>query len=98
MLEKLRAAWDNYLVGASGRFEGYRTYFVHGCFLLLGLMDVIDPYALSSIIPFQYQGYLFVGYSVLGFFLRKITTTEAPPLLPKRFRRDKGTGESDMAR
>ncbi len=95
MLDRIRAAWANYLVGASGRFEGYRTYFVHFCFLLLGLMDVVDPYAMASIIPFQYQGYLFVGYSVLGFLLRKITRTEAPHLLPKRFRRDKGTGALD---
>lgn len=95
MLDKLKAAWANYLAGASGRFEGYRSYFVHGCFLLLGLMDVVDPYALASIIPFQYQGYIFVGYSIVSFLLRRITSTVAPPLLPKRFRKDKGTGATD---
>jgi hypothetical protein len=93
--DKVREGWANYLRGASGRFEGYRTYFVHGCFLLLGLLDVVDPYALASIIPFQYQGYIFVGYSILGFLLRKITHTEAPSLVPKRFRKDKGTAIMD---
>lgn len=91
MRERLRQIWDNYWSGASGRFEGYRTYFVHACFMLLGVLDVVDPYTLASIIPFQYQGYIFVGYSLLGLLLRKITRTEAPPVLPKRFRRDRGT-------
>lgn len=78
MFEKLRAMWENYLVGASGRFEGYRTHILALLTLLLGLLDVLDPYAVASIIPFQYQGYIFVGYSVLQFLLRQITKTESP--------------------
>jgi hypothetical protein len=94
MLAKLRALWVNYLAGASGRFEGYRSYFVHGCFVLLGVMDVLDPYAVAAVIPFQYQGWLFLGYSLLSLALRKITNTPAPSLLPKRFRRDNQPDEA----
>lgn len=95
MLAWLRQLWSNYLAGAPRRFAGYRTYAVHFCFLLLGVLDVVDPYALSGIIPFQYQGYIFVGYSLLGFFLRRVTHTDAGPILPARFRHDKGTGAAD---
>lgn len=90
-MEKLRQLWVDYLAGASGRFEGYRTHLLAFLTFLLGVLDVVDPYALSSIIPFQYQGYLFIGYSVLQFLLRQITKTESPI----HFRRKDNAGTTE---
>lgn len=83
-MEKLRQLWVDYLAGASGRFEGYRTHILAALTMILGILDVMDPYAVASIIPFQYQGYLFIGYSVLQFLLRQITKSESPIHLKRK--------------
>lgn len=45
----------------------------------LGLVDVLDPYALQSIVPERFQGYVFVGLGVVAFLLRKVS--EHPPVV-----------------
>lgn len=83
-MDKLRQIWADYWTGASGRFEGYRTHLLALLTFLLGILDVVDPYAVASVIPFQYQGYLFIAYSVLQFILRQMTKTESPVHFRKR--------------
>lgn len=88
-MDWLRTAWTNYITGATERFEGYRTHLFAFFLFVLGLLEVVDPYALSAIIPAQYQGWVFVGFGVITFLLRQITKTESPVRFRRR-KRDKG--------
>jgi hypothetical protein len=92
-MDWLRNAWTNYITGATERFEGYRTHLFAFLTFLLGLLEVVDPYALAGILPYQYHGYVFIGFGVLTFLLRQITKTESPVRFTRRKRDASEPGE-----
>jgi hypothetical protein len=86
MLNWLRRAWTNYITGATERFEGYRTHIFAGLIVLLGIIELVDPYTIASIIPWQYQGWFLMGIGALTALLRQITKTESPIRFTRRKR------------
>lgn len=92
-MDWLRNAWTDYITGATQRFEGYRTHLFAFLLFVLGLLEVVDPYALSAVVPPQYQGWLFLGFGVITFLLRQITKTESPV----KFRRHKRSKDESGA-
>lgn len=92
-MDWLRNAWTNYITGATERFEGYRTHLFAFLTFLLGLLEVVDPYALNAVLPPQYHGYVFIGLAVITFLLRQITKSESPVRFTRRKREASEPGE-----
>ena len=58
-------------------FKGWRTRLFSVAVFALGLLQVLDPNMLFSVLPDAYKGWVFIVIAVATYLLRQITTT--PP-------------------
>jgi hypothetical protein len=74
----LRERWDAWWAenGITRHFlKGWRTRIFAAAVGLLGILDTLDPYMISSIVGYRWQGLVVLGIGLLTYVLREMTDT-----------------------
>lgn len=79
MLTRFREILSDYWDGLPERLAYYRAHALAAAAGLLGLLEIVNPYALSGILPERYTGLLLIGVSVAVFLLRSLLASQAEP-------------------
>ena len=75
----MRELIQEYLRGAVERFAWYRAQVLALLALLLGLLEVLDPYLLGEFIPDRWRGIVLIALAVAIFLLRKLLSGYRSP-------------------
>jgi hypothetical protein len=76
MMQRLKDWWAVH--GPTRNFlRGWRTRIFAAAVFLLGIVDTIDPYMISSLFGYKYQGLVIMALGMMTWGLREITST--PP-------------------
>lgn len=76
-MNRIREFFADYWAGLPERLAFYRAHLLAFATAALGLLEVLDPYALSSFLPERYSGLLLIGVSVSIFLLRSLLASQA---------------------
>lgn len=78
-MTRLREILEAYWECLPERLAFYRAHLLAFAAFALGLLEVVDPYALQYFLPERYSGYLFIGVSVAIFLLRSLLAGRHEP-------------------
>lgn len=77
--ERMQEGWQ----WASDRLALYRAHLLAFAGLLLGFLEVLDPWALSAVLPDRWVGVSMIGLAVGIWLLRKIAANDGGLQVPR---------------
>ncbi len=78
-MERIQEALRNGLAAAWAWYLGYRAHILAFLAFMLGLLELVDPYALSYILPDRWAAIAPMLLGAAVYLLRKLLTTARPP-------------------
>lgn len=79
MLDRIKETAASLIEWARGVWEDFKLHLLAFAVFLLGLLEVLDPWALAQIMPERYNGVVLIGISVAVFLLKRIIESQKAP-------------------